>query len=159
MVRGSAWRAAIWTSRRSTPASSMVVTNVCLSICGCGLVIRIPEASASRRRRRVAACRSMRTPRLLRRMGPLARPPTALSMARPTAGGSGISATLVPLPHTQHPVAVLFAKVGDICAGGFEDPQAQQSEHRDEREVAERRRLAGRGEQSLELQVREAQGG
>src|ERR1700733_10950473 len=145
MVRGSAWRAAIWTSRRSTPASSMVVTNVCLSICGCGLVIRIPEASASRRRRRVAACRSMRTPRL--------------SMARPTAGGSGISATLVPLPDTQHPVAVLLAKVGDICAGGFEDPQAQQSEHRDEREVAERRRLAGRGEQSLELQVREAQGG
>ena len=30
VVRGSAWRAAIWTSRRSTPASSMVVTNVWL---------------------------------------------------------------------------------------------------------------------------------
>jgi hypothetical protein len=26
VVRGSVWRAAIWTSRRSTPASSMVVT-------------------------------------------------------------------------------------------------------------------------------------
>jgi hypothetical protein len=48
---GSACRAAIWTSRRSTQASSMVVTNVCLSMCGCGLVICTPEASASRRRR------------------------------------------------------------------------------------------------------------
>src|ERR1022692_5188780 len=31
--------------------------------------------------------------------------------------------------HSQHPVAVLFAEVGDIRAGGFEDPQAQQAEH------------------------------
>jgi len=35
VVRGSACRAAIWTSRRSTPASSMVVTRVCRSMCGC----------------------------------------------------------------------------------------------------------------------------
>ena len=42
VVRGSAWRAAIWTSRRPTPASSMVVTNVCLSMWGCGRVIRTP---------------------------------------------------------------------------------------------------------------------
>src|ERR1700685_2969314 len=28
VVRGSAWRAAIWTSRKSTPASSMVATGV-----------------------------------------------------------------------------------------------------------------------------------
>jgi hypothetical protein len=42
VVRGSAWRAAIWTSCRSTPASSMVVTNVCLSICGWALATRIP---------------------------------------------------------------------------------------------------------------------
>jgi len=29
----------------------------------------------------------------------------------------------------QYPVAVFFAEVGDIRAGGFEDPQAQQAEH------------------------------
>jgi hypothetical protein len=33
-------------------------------------------------------------------------------------------------------VAVLFAEVGDVRAGGFEDPQAQQAEHGDQREVA-----------------------
>jgi hypothetical protein len=44
VVRGSAWRAAIWTSRRSTPASSMVVTKVCRSICGCALDIWMPAA-------------------------------------------------------------------------------------------------------------------
>jgi hypothetical protein len=56
--------------------------------------------------------------------------------------------------HAQHPVAVLLAKVGNVRAGGFEDPQAEQHEHRDEREVAGRRRLAGRGQQSLELHDR-----
>src|SRR3954466_1954441 len=34
VVRGSQWRAAIWTSRRLTPASSMVVTKVCRNVCG-----------------------------------------------------------------------------------------------------------------------------
>jgi hypothetical protein len=31
--------------------------------------------------------------------------------------------------HAQHPVAVLFAEVGDVGGGGLEDPQAEQSEH------------------------------
>ena len=31
--------------------------------------------------------------------------------------------------YAQHPVAVLFAKVGDVRPGGFEDPQAEQAEH------------------------------
>jgi hypothetical protein len=44
---------------------------------------------------------------------------------------------LVPLPHTRStPVAVLLAQVGDVRAGGFEDPQAEQAEHRHQREVA-----------------------
>ena len=30
--------------------------------------------------------------------------------------------------HAQHPVAVFFAEVGDVGAGGFEDPQAEQAE-------------------------------
>jgi len=31
---------------------------------------------------------------------------------------------------------MLFAQVGDVSAGGFEDSQAQQSEHGYQREVA-----------------------
>jgi hypothetical protein len=58
----------------------------------------------------------------------------------------------------QHPVAVFFAQVGDVGPGGFEDPQAQQPEHGHQRESERIRRLASRGEQRLELQVREPQG-
>jgi len=60
--------------------------------------------------------------------------------------------------HTQDPVTVLFADVSDVRGGGFEDPQAEQAEHGDQREVVPVRRLAGGGEQSLELQVRETEG-
>ena len=35
----------------------------------------------------------------------------------------------------QDAVAVLFAEVGDVEAGGFEDPQAEEAEQADEREV------------------------
>ena len=81
-------------------------------------------------------------------------------MARPTAGGSGDQDDLGALAaHPQHPVAVLLAKVGDVRAGSFEDPQAQQAEHGDQREVAPVRRVPGGGEQGLELQVGEPQGG
>jgi hypothetical protein len=38
--------------------------------------------------------------------------------------------------HAQHPVAVLLAQVGDVRAGGLEDPQAEQAEQGDQREVA-----------------------
>ena len=61
--------------------------------------------------------------------------------------------------HAQHPVSMLFPEVGNVCAGGLEDPQAEQPKHGDQREVAWMRRLAGGGEQGLELQVGEAQGG
>ena len=54
-------------------------------------------------------------------------------------------------------MAVLFAKIGDVRAGGLEDPQAEQPEHRHEREVAGIGGLPGGGEQGLELQVREPQ--
>ena len=39
--------------------------------------------------------------------------------------------------HPQHPVAMLFAEVGDVGPGGFEDPQAEQPEHGHQREVAQ----------------------
>jgi hypothetical protein len=37
--------------------------------------------------------------------------------------------------HPEHAVAMLLAQVGDVGAGGFEDAQAEESEHRDEGEV------------------------
>jgi hypothetical protein len=122
VVRGSAWRAAIWTSRRSTPASSMVVTKVCPSMCGCGLAILTPAVSASRRSRRVAAWRSIRAPRLLTG--------SARGWQRDEDDFGAFAA------HAQHPMAVLFAQVVDVCPGGLEDAQAEEPEHRDQREVA-----------------------
>ena len=53
---------------------------------------------------------------------------------------------------------MLFAEVADVGAGGFEDPQAEQAEHGHQREVVRVRRLAGGGEQRLELQVGEPEG-
>ena len=55
--------------------------------------------------------------------------------------------------HAQDPVAVLLAEVGDIRAGGLEDPQAQESEHGHQREVVWVRRLPGGGQQGFELKV------
>ena len=37
--------------------------------------------------------------------------------------------------HAQHPVTVLLAEVGDVRAGGLEDPQAEEAEHGHRREV------------------------
>ena len=77
----------------------------------------------------------------------------AWSMERPTAGDNGGEDDLDALAaHAQHPMAVLFTQVADVRPSGLEDAQA---EHRDQREVAGVRRLAGRSEKCLELQVRE----
>ena len=99
VVRGSACRAAIWTSRRSTPASKLV-TNVCRNICRWVRAIRaaglgeVSEAAGG-------GVPVHPFPRMLSRIGPADRPPTARSIPRPTAGGRGIRTTLVPLPHTR----------------------------------------------------------
>lgn len=68
------------------------------------------------------------------------RRPTEASHAR-TASGSRISASWAA-PNTrkkpvsgQDAVAVFFAEVGDVRAARFEDPQAEQAEHRDQGEV------------------------
>ena len=37
--------------------------------------------------------------------------------------------------YPQHPVAVCLAEVGDVRAGGFEDPQAEEAEHGRQREI------------------------
>ena len=65
----------------------LVVTNLWRSMCGCGLVIRIPAAPASRRRRRVAAWRSIRMPRLLSRIGPPGRDPPVQALHRVALAG------------------------------------------------------------------------
>ena len=52
---------------------------------------------------------------------------------------------------------MLLAQVLDVAAGGLEDPQAQQPQHRDQREVAAVRRGPGGGEQRLELQMSQSQ--
>ena len=59
----------------------------------------------------------------------------------------------------QYPVAVFFAEVGDVCAGGLEDPQAEQAEHGHQREVVRVGGFPGGGEQGLELQVAEPERG
>src|SRR5437773_11809239 len=51
--------------------------------------------------RRGAAWRSIRVPRALRRIGASPRPSTALSTARATAGGRGMSTPLPPLPRAR----------------------------------------------------------
>ena len=55
----------------------------------------------------------------------------------------------------QDPVAMFFAEIAQVRAGGFEDPQAQQAEHRDQREVVRIGRVPGSCEQGLELEMGE----
>ena len=59
----------------------------------------------------------------------------------------------------QHPVAVLFADVGDVGGAGLEDAQPEQAEHGDQGEVVAVCRLAACDQQRLELQVGQAEGG
>lgn len=61
--------------------------------------------------------------------------------------------------HPEDTVPVFLAHVGDVCAGGFEDPQSEQAKHGDQGEVVEVGGLPGGAQQCFELQVRQAQGG
>jgi hypothetical protein len=56
-------------------------------------------------------------------------------------------------------VTVFLTDVGDGQAGGLEDPQTEQAEQADQREVVPVRRLTGRGQQRLQLQMGEPEGG
>jgi hypothetical protein len=81
-------------------------------------------------------------------------------MARPTAGGSGDLDHLGALAaHALHPVAVLVAEIGDVGAGGFEDPRAEQAGQGRQREAAGVGDCRAAGEQRLDLQLGEPQGG
>ncbi len=105
---------------------------------------RMSAALASWCRPPVAACRSIRPPRLLSRTGPRVRDPIARSMAPADCRRQRDQDDLGALAaHAQHPVAALFAEICDVRSGGLEDPQAQQAEHGHQREVARVRRFPG----------------
>ena len=90
---------------------------------------------------------------MLRRIGPSVRTSTARSIARATAGGSGDEDDLAALTaHAQDPVAVFLTEITDVGSAGFEDPQSEQTQHRDEGEVIRVGRQPGGGEQGFELQ-------
>jgi hypothetical protein len=55
----------------------------------------------------------------------------------------------------EHSVTARFTHGADVGAGCLEDSQAQQSEHRYEREVVDVRGVAAGGEHRLELEVTE----
>ena len=80
----------------------------------------------------MAACRSIRVPWLLSRIGPLTRlRRRGRSPGRPP--GERDQDDLGALAaHAQDAVAMFVAQVGDVGAGGFEDPQAQQPGHGDQ---------------------------
>jgi hypothetical protein len=59
----------------------------------------------------------------------------------------------------EYAVAMFLAEVVDVRAAGLKDPQAEQAQHRDQCEVVDVRRQSGRGDQCLELQVSEPEGG
>lgn len=56
-------------------------------------------------------------------------------------------------------MAVLFAEIGDVRAGRFEDAQPEQAEHGDQGEVVWVGRGPCRGQDGFKLEVRQPQGG
>jgi hypothetical protein len=100
----------------------------------------------------VAAWRSIRVPRAFSSSGPPAGSATAAATTLPAAGGSGVRVTRFA-DHAQDAVAVFVPQVADVQAGGFENPQPEQSEQDGQGEVKPVRRGAGRGQEGFELQV------
>jgi hypothetical protein len=88
----------------------------------------------------------MRAPWVLSRIGPPGRAPAAPVDGPPDRWRQRYQDDLGAFAaYVQHPVAVFFAQVGDVGAGGFENPQAQQAEHGYQGEVAGMGGLPGRG--------------
>jgi len=79
---------------------------------------RAPARDARWRSQLVAACRSIRAPRVLSRIGAVAHLSTDRSMARPAAVPEDPGAFA---DNPQRAVAVFLAEVGDFDAGRFED--------------------------------------
>jgi hypothetical protein len=58
----------------------------------------------------------------------------------------------------ENTVAMDLAERFDVRAGRFEDPKAQEAQHRDQREVVDVRGVSRGGEECFELEVVEPQG-
>ena len=99
----------------------------------------------------MAACRSMRTPRLFSRSGPLGARAVDGTADRGWQRNQDDLAALAS--HPKDPMPVFLAQVVDVGADGLEDPQPEQAKQAHQREVARAARLSGRGENRLELQV------
>jgi hypothetical protein len=56
-------------------------------------------------------------------------------------------------------MAAFLAEIVDSGAPDLEDAQAEQAQHRDQREVVDVRRQPGGGDQGLKLKVPEPEGG
>jgi hypothetical protein len=160
VVRGPAWRAAIWTSRKVDAGVEH------------GRDKRVTEHVRVRPSDLDASCLGEVAQAAGGRV-PVHPGAAAVEQDRPARAGSGSPVDgpgdsrrqrdkddLGALAaYAQDPVAMLFAEIGDVRADGLEDPQAEQAEHGYQCEVARVIRRPGRSEQGLELQVREAQRG
>ena len=81
-------------------------------------------------------------------------------MARATAGWQRGEDDLAALAvDLEDAVAVFLAQVGDAGPAGFEDPQAEQTDQRDQGEVVAVGRQPGGGDQRCELQMAQPEGG
>jgi hypothetical protein len=95
----------------------------------------------------VAQCRSIRVPREVSGIGPVVRLGDGAFDGAANRRWRRHQHDLVALAaDAQHAVAVLLAEVFDVAAGGPEDPQSEQAEHGDEREVAAVGRVLRGGE-------------
>jgi hypothetical protein len=101
----------------------------------------------------------MRVPRVLRRIGPSVRPSAARSIARATAGWQRDEDDLAAFAsHLRHAMAVFLTEIADAGTAGFEDPQPEQAEQRDQGEVVQVGRQPRRGDQRFELQMPQSEG-
>ena len=106
---------------------------------------------------RAGRCRSMLVPRVFTRIGPVLRPLTARSMARPTAGRNGIRTTWCPCRLSGARDGRVFRRGRKCSRWWLRSPEAERSE-RDEREVAWVDRLAAGGQHRFEYRCGESQG-
>lgn len=146
VVRGSAWRAAICTSRRGTPASSAAMMNPARSMCG--WTTPRPARLPIERTHRCAVRRSKRCPSLRRRIGPSWRrqPPDRWSSRSEARAGSWPACSLAN--DAQRPVAALQREVVDVGPARLRDPQAVEAEQHGQRGVIAIETLGGEQERA-----------
>jgi hypothetical protein len=125
----------------------MVVTKVCLNMCG-----RIRGHVDSGRLRQVFEAAGRRVAVHPDAEGVAQDRPGVAAVNRAVDGPShrrrqrGKHHLAALAPHPQHAVAVFLAQVADARAAGFKDPQSEQAQERDQREVVRVGRQPGGGD-------------